>query len=177
MKDTSPNEAGHRLLSTLDLPPLQFMSPNSTNREMPIRNAKSSDLESIQDLLDDFDLPHQDLTPSHLSEFLVCHKRNEMAGVVGLERFDDVALLRSLAVRPRHRGHGMGSELTEAIERRARENGVTQIYLLTTTAADFFRRHGYDLIDRNDLPPALEETDEVAHLCPSTATCMTKKLN
>ncbi|WP_228434553.1 hypothetical protein [Natrarchaeobaculum aegyptiacum] len=49
---------------------------------------------------------------------------------------------------------------------------VDALYLLTTTAVDFFAARGYDEIDRADAPDAIRNTTEFADLCPSSATCM-----
>jgi len=143
---------------------------------MDLKRADRSDLEAIQHLLSTLDLPHTDLTPSHLENFFVCRDGDEIVGVVGLELYDTVGLLRSLAVRPAHRNRGIGAGLTERIEGYADQNGVDEIYLLTTTASDYFGRQQYETIDRDELPQAIQETDEAAQLCPASATCMRKHL-
>jgi N-acetylglutamate synthase-like GNAT family acetyltransferase len=38
------------------------------------------------------------------------------------------------------RGNGYGKALVAHVERHARSQGVTDVYLLTTTAAEFFER-------------------------------------
>lgn len=63
-------------------------------------------------------------------------------GVVGLEVYGKVALLRSLAVSATSRGNGYGKDLVARAERYAQSLGVTEIYLLTTTAATFFEQLG-----------------------------------
>jgi amino-acid N-acetyltransferase len=50
------------------------------------------------------------------------------------------------------------------------------VYLLTTTAADYFRRRGYEPVDRDALPPAIRSTEEAARLCPASAACLRKKI-
>ena len=143
---------------------------------MNLHSARPDDLEAIQHLLSTLDLPHSDLTESHLDHFLVCRDGNDLVGVVGLEVYGTVALLRSLAVRPAYRNRGVGTRLTERIEGYADQNGVDEIYLLTTTASDYFGRQQYETIDRDELPQAIQETDEAAQLCPASATCMRKDL-
>lgn len=143
---------------------------------MQFRSATPEDLDAIQDLLSSLDLPYHDLSSAHLEHFLVCRDQNDLFGVVGLELYDTAALLRSLAVRPTYRDRGVGTRLTEKIEQYGRRNGVEDVYLLTTTAPDYFERRGYDVVDRSSLPNAIQETEEAARLCPSTATCMRKTL-
>jgi len=99
-----------------------------------------------------------------------------LIGVVGMEPTGDGALLRSLAVRPTHQGGGAGTRLLEAMETQARRGDMETLHLLTTSAAPFFQRHGYVTMERDALPAAIQQTEEVARLCPASATCMRKSL-
>lgn len=169
----------HALLTTLNLPPTNPIPENTSQHVMRIQQARPDDLEAIQRLLSTLDLPHSDLTASHLQHFLVCRNNTASAplvGVVGLELYGRVALLRSLAVRPSHRSRGIGARLTERIERYGQENGVDELYLLTTTASEYFGQHSYETTEREELPTAIQQTEEAAQLCPASATCMRKKL-
>ena len=74
-------------------------------------------------------------------------------GIVGLERFGSVALLRSLAVAAELRGTGVGKALVAAAEEYAQTKNVQTLYLLTTTAADFFARLGYAPLPRSRSRP------------------------
>lgn len=168
------HNAAQRLLVTLDLPPSPSFPQNNLRSNMQIQSATPDDLDAIQELLATLDLPHSDLTPSHLEHFFVCRDGDDIAGVVGLELYGKTALLRSLAVHPRHRNEGIGTRLTDHVEQYTRQRGTTEIYLLTTTASDYFDRRGYEIVRRDDLPSAIQNTEEAAQLCPSSATCMRK---
>jgi amino-acid N-acetyltransferase len=144
---------------------------------MQIQPAAPRHFNAVRELLSASDLPHDDLTPSHLEHFVVATEGDALAGVVGAELFDDVGLLRSLAVAPSSRGDGVGARLTTAIERYARRQGVTALYLLTMTAAEYFERRGYERIERDSLPDAIQATDEAARLCPSSAICMRTRID
>jgi len=144
---------------------------------MTIQPAESEDLDAIRALLRACDLPHDDLTPDHLQHFLAAREGGSLRGVVGLEARGEVALLRSLAVCPEARNEGLGARLMTAIEQRARDTGIHTLYLLTTTAADYFRARGYERIARDALPEDIQQTEEAARLCPSSATCMRKSLS
>lgn len=146
-------------------------------KTMMIQRAQPGDLDAIRELLRSFDLPHEDLTPAHLDHFLVARNGDTISGVVGLEPGNDGALLRSLVVAPDARHEGLGTRLVKAIEQRARDDGLRTLYLLTTTAADYFRARGYTQIERDALPEAIQQTDEAARLCPASATCMQKSLS
>ena len=96
--------------------------------------------------------------------------------MIGLELYPPVALLRSLAVAVGERGQGLGSGLLADAERYAREHQVERIYLLTTSAQEFFARAGYERIEREAAPQAIRETQEFSLLCPSTSALMRKRL-
>lgn len=142
----------------------------------PLRLATSKDLPAVLALLEGAGLPYQDLTTAHLADFLVAESGHSILGIVGLERCHEDALLRSLAVRPESRLTGLGTQLADAAEDHARQTGVDTLYLLTTTAADFFARRGYEVIERRAAPPELQKTTEFSSLCPSQAVCMRRRL-
>lgn len=143
---------------------------------MSVSPATPDDLDAVRSLLQEAGLPADDLTPAHLDHFLVTYNGKDLCGVVGLEPRGNAALLRSLAVAPNVRGEGLGTRLVDAIEERAQEEGIRTLYLLTTTAADYFRARGYTDIARDALPESIQSTEEVARLCPASATCMKKTL-
>lgn len=127
-------------------------------------------------LLKNSGLPYQDIDTRPSIEFLVAAPGQSLLGAVGLEQYDDTGLLRSLVVRPESRWMGLGMQLADAMEERAGKAGVTALYLLTTTAADFFARRGYQVIQRSDAPSVLQSTSEFSSLCPAQAVCMYKAL-
>jgi amino-acid N-acetyltransferase len=141
-----------------------------------LKLATVHDLPAIVALLEEAGLPYQDLTESHVADFLVAAGGHAVLGIVGLERYGGNALLRSLAVHPESRSTGLGTQLANAMEEHARHAGVGTLYLLTTTAADFFRRRGYEVIDRAAAPSTLLQTTEFSSLCPSQAICMRRHL-
>jgi amino-acid N-acetyltransferase len=49
------------------------------------------------------------------------------------------------------------------------------LYLLTTTAREFFAGRGYRAIDRADAPERIRGTTEFSDLCPASATAMVKE--
>ncbi|MGB5423460.1 MAG: hypothetical protein WBN03_14955 [Desulfobacterales bacterium] len=65
----------------------------------------------VKRLLNESQLVGSDLTPEHLMHFFGLGTKEEPEGVVGLELFGTVALLRSLAVVSSRRGAGLGSKL------------------------------------------------------------------
>jgi len=121
-------------------------------------------------------LPTADLTDAHMEHFFYCGNPEAPLALVGLEFCGENALLRSLAVAPEGRNSGVGSALVERAESHARERGARSIFLLTTTAEDFFRRRGYESADRAAAPAAIRATREFADICPASSAFLTKSL-
>jgi amino-acid N-acetyltransferase len=92
-----------------------------------------------------------------------------LVGAAGLERYDDAGLLRSVVVRDDWRGRGLGAALVRARLQLAATQGLTHVYALTTTAADYFPRLGFVAADRADAPAGIRSAPQVASICPSTA--------
>ncbi|HXH02946.1 MAG TPA: arsinothricin resistance N-acetyltransferase ArsN1 family A [Candidatus Competibacteraceae bacterium] len=138
--------------------------------------ATSADLPAVQALLAAQGLPVADLTAAHLEHFLLLRDAAGITGSVGLERRGEIGLLRSLALRPALRGQGHGAALLRALEARAGALGLTALYLLTTTAADFFGTQGYVRLARSRAPQAVRASAEFRTLCPDSAVLMVKGL-
>jgi mannose-6-phosphate isomerase-like protein (cupin superfamily) len=95
---------------------------------------------------------------------------------VGLEPCGDAALLRSLAVTPARRRHGLGAALFERVVSRAILRGLTTAYVLTTTAERFCAAHGFERIPRTEVPPAVSATAQFRSLCPTSAAVFRRPL-
>jgi amino-acid N-acetyltransferase len=132
--------------------------------------------QQIAALLSECDLPFEDLTNEHLEHFFGCGKEDAPKGVVGLEIYGSVALLRSLAVAKSARGRGCGRTLVDAAERYAKTRGTKEIFLLTTTAKSLFESLGYEVAPRDSAPDAIKATSEFSSVCPASATFMRKAL-
>jgi amino-acid N-acetyltransferase len=133
-------------------------------------------LAAAKALLAAADLPVADLTDSHCEHFFYWGPPTAPTGLVGLELFGDVALLRSLVVSPETRSSGMGTALVRHAENHALSQGVRTLFLLTTTAEGFFARLGYSRVARGAAPPAIRATREFAGICPSSSAFMSKQL-
>jgi amino-acid N-acetyltransferase len=127
-------------------------------------------------LLESARLPTGDLTAAHVEHFFFAGPADAPTGLVGLEIFGDVALLRSLVVAPVHRGSGEGAALLRHAEDHARGLGVRDLYLLTTTAERFFVKQGYQPAPRDSAPAAIRSTREFAGICPASSAFMTRRI-
>lgn len=131
---------------------------------------------AIRQLIQAAGLPTDDLTPELVSGFLL-HKDGERIVATGaVERLGTVGLLRSVAVLEALRGSGVGGRMVEALEARARADGIRNLYLLTTTADGYFARLGYRAVAREQAPPEIRATAQFSALCPSSSTLMVKSM-
>jgi amino-acid N-acetyltransferase len=143
-----------------------------------VRAAIAADLPAIRALLAACSLPHTDLEHRHLDDFFVGCAEGAVMATVGLERFGDVALLRSLAVAEEARGRGLARALWQRALARARDKAVVRLYLLTTTtAAPLFEHWAFVPIAREDVPAIVHATSEFTTLCPSSAVVMTTSVH
>ena len=140
-----------------------------------LRAAEARDMEAIYALLEGCGLPTADL-PRGRPEFVVAREGTRIVGVGALERFGEAGLLRSIAVAPDRRGMGIGPMVVGYLEERARTSGLSELVLLTQTARDFFEWQGYRVIERPQAPASVQQSEEFRSLCPSSASCMSKRM-
>jgi amino-acid N-acetyltransferase len=140
-----------------------------------VRVATEQEGPQIRSLLQSCALPTADLLTAR-PDFLVACEGDSICGCGAIEPFGQSGLLRSLAVAPDRRGLGIGQTLVEHLERRAREQSLGSLVLLTQTARGFFERQGYRVIERDSAPIAVQSSEEFRSLCPDSACCMAKNL-
>lgn len=147
-----------------------------TNNSITLRDATEEDIDRIERLLEANGLPYQDVR-AKIDCFFVATSNTGYIGIAGVETYGTNGLLRSVVVTEPNRGQGYGTALCDELEEQARTAKVDTLYLLTTTAAAFFRQRGYETTSRENAPPTLQETAEFADFCPTTAICMRKRLD
>lgn len=132
--------------------------------------------QDIVSLLESASLPTSDLSDDAMSDFFFAGPATAPLGIVGVQCYGSDALLRSLVVSPVHRARGLGQRLVDHAEQHARARGIRTLYLLTTTAEQFFRSRGYIVTPRDSAPPAIRSTPEFASLCPASSAFLSKQL-
>jgi amino-acid N-acetyltransferase len=142
---------------------------------MNIVPASQNSFSAAIELLKKNNLPTQDINPG--TQLFVVEEGDNVIATVAVEYDYNDALLRSLSVSEEKRSSGIGAELVDFIEDYVRKQGVRTIYILTTTAAGFFSRRGYTLIDRSNVPPFINDTKEYSVICASSSTLMKKELS
>jgi amino-acid N-acetyltransferase len=136
-----------------------------------LRPAADADFGALVGLLESAGLPTDGL-PSGLGGFFIAESGGRIVGGIGLEDYGRAALLRSAVVEPGSRGSGIGDALVRRALDHARARGMAEIFLLTTTADEYFPRFGFTRITRDEVPAAVRESFEFRVACPASATVM-----
>ncbi|HNU70568.1 MAG TPA: N-acetyltransferase [Thermodesulfobacteriota bacterium] len=91
----------------------------------------------------------------HVRDFFVCVDQDngsKIAGICAMHIcWEDIAEIRSLAVLDEYRKCGIGAKLVEACLSEALTLGIYKVFVLTYEV-DFFRRFGFEVIDKAVLP-------------------------
>ena len=149
---------------------------NTQTGEPRVRPAApaDADLAAIERLLTASSLPLDGVRDA-LADFVVAEADDDIVGVAGLEVCCNGALLRSVAVAPDWRSHGLGRALVTRVISDAEARGIRALYLLTTTAEHYFPSFGFQRIAREEVPADVRETAEFSSACPASATVMCRE--
>jgi len=133
--------------------------------ETAIRRARATDVRAIRRLVDLYAGPGRLLAKptvtlfEDVQEFWVAEDRSTGA-VVGCGAlhvmWEDLAEVRTVAVDPAHRGHGVGHGIVAALLETARELGVERVFCLTFEVT-FFSRHGFRRLQGSPVAPEVYE--------------------
>ncbi|WP_407071105.1 amino-acid N-acetyltransferase [Streptomyces cellulosae] len=126
-------------------------SPEVTAKAITVRRARTGDVPAVRRLLDAYVrggilLDKATVTLyEDIQEFWVA-ERDDNAEVVGCGAlhvmWEDLAEVRTLAVKPGLKGAGVGHQLLEKLLHTARWLGVRRVFCLTFEV-DFFGKHGF----------------------------------
>ena len=141
-----------------------------------LRQADPSDWAAVEVLLLESGLPVDDLGEDKLDGFLIAEDGSELLGLIGLQLYGTIGLLRSLVVAKEARRLGLAGKLIGALESAAEVAGVTELWLITVDAENFFERHGFEIVTRDSVPERIQQTEEFSDLCPGSAFLMQKKI-
>jgi amino-acid N-acetyltransferase len=140
-----------------------------------IDSAREQDLADVRRLLEQQQLPLAGVD-AHVGAMVVAREGEDIVGAAAVELYPDGALLRSVVVAPGQQGAGIGHRLTEAALQLAETHGARTVFLLTTTAENFFPKFGFERIGRDDVPASVQASVEFQSACPASATVMRKHL-
>ncbi|OYW08024.1 MAG: N-acetylglutamate synthase [Acidobacteriia bacterium 12-62-4] len=145
-----------------------------------LRKATLRDIGPLLGLINDYAaqgimLPRTEFEMAeNIRDFTVIYGGSRLVACAALHIYSPLAAeIRSLAVDPGWKKHGLGRQLLEAVEIEAREFGLKTLFAFTYVDG-FFRKLGYDVVDRGELPlkawkdclrcPKFQACDEIAML-------------
>jgi amino-acid N-acetyltransferase len=146
--------------------------------DIKVDRARVGDANSIHQMISHF-ADKGEMLPRALSEiyedirdYFVVRKRDRVIACAALHvTWVDLAEIRSLAVNEQEQNQRIGSALIQACLEEAKELGIPRVFCLVRKPA-FFEKHGFQLIDKADLPhkvwaecyrcPKFPDCDEVA---------------
>jgi amino-acid N-acetyltransferase len=144
--------------------------------ELVIASITADQLASVVTVLAAANLPTSDISADRVA-FFGAFDGQRLVGTIGLERLDNLGLLRSMAVEPDRRGSGIARSLYERLLVEANQTGITELYCLTNTADQFFTRLGFGLVSRSGAPKSIQATAEFSSLCPSSTRLYARRVD
>lgn len=133
-----------------------------------IEKAQEKDLHQIMELLKKNQLPTEGIEEI-ICTTLVAKDGDLLVGCAAIELCKNTSLLRSVAVASSYRGLGIGKRLSGKAIEMSLEYQREEVYLLTETAAPFFRSMGFKEVERRGVPLEIQNSREFSSLCPQSA--------
>jgi amino-acid N-acetyltransferase len=115
------------------------------------------DKHQIRRLLSECELPTLYIH-RHLKSFMVAKRAKKIVGVIGVEVYGRVGLLRSLCVNQAYRGRGIAKTLHARILAYAQMRKVGRLYVFTLNAEKFASKLGFHKIDKKRIPKSIRST-------------------
>ena len=95
----------------------------------------------------------RELLEMEIDHFLVVKRDGMIIACAALYPYDNnIGELACLTVHPDYRSSGRGNSLLEAVEHRARQQGMKKLFVLTTRTSHWFRERGFKNLDIAKLP-------------------------
>lgn len=125
---------------------------------MKLRKARIADLKEVQKLINEF-ARREEMIPrsinelyEHIRDFIVAEENGRITGVCALHvLWEDLAEVRSLAVRKEYQKMGVGKKLVKRCIVEAGTLGIKRVFVLTYQPL-FFKKLGFVDIDKASLP-------------------------
>lgn len=147
-------------------------------RMIEVRKAAMSDIAPILDLINGYAakgimLPRTEFEMSEaIRDFSVAYSDGALVGCGALHFYSPtMGEIRSLAVNPDWKTHGVGRRLIESLIAEAEAYSLDAVFAFTYVE-DFFRKMGFDVVERGELPlkawkdclrcPKFQACDEIA---------------
>jgi amino-acid N-acetyltransferase len=145
---------------------------------LKIRKAHISDIKEIQKLVNEFARKEQMIPRSmnelyeNVRDFVVAEEKDGIVGACALHvLWDDLAEVRSLAVKKEFQKKGIGRKMVRSCIKEAKGLGIKRVFVLTYQP-EFFKQMNFKDTDKASLPqkiwgdfircPKFPECDEIA---------------
>jgi amino-acid N-acetyltransferase len=138
--------------------------------------ACGGDFDAIKRLLVASLLPSRDVGEGR-QRFIVASEGGRIIGCAGLQVSGQAGLVRSMAVHWTRRNAGLGSRLHRRLLFEAVLADVRTLYVVTTTAEEFFAGHGFRKVPASEVPPELQASDEFTAFVPGGSTVMSRAVS
>jgi len=135
--------------------------------------AAGGDFDAVKRLLMASLLPSRDVGGPD-QRLIVASEESRIIGCAGLQIAGEHGLVRSMAVHWTRRNAGLGSRLLDRLLFEAVLGGVRRLYVVTTTAEDFFAGHGFLKVAADAVPPALRTSEEFTAFVPGGSSVMSR---
>jgi amino-acid N-acetyltransferase len=129
-----------------------------TRIDVAVRKAAIRDIRNVLGLINSYAaegtmLPRTEFEMSeNIRDFSVAYDGDVLVGCGALHFYTPTtAEVRSLAVRPDIKQHGVGRSIVDTLEEEARENDLEAIFAFTYSPG-FFRKLGFEEVERGELP-------------------------
>jgi len=121
-----------------------------------IRRAEKGDMAAIRGLIRLFPGQLVQKNLPRVTSFFVATAGDKIIGCCALQVYSKrLAEVRSLAVHPDHQEHGVAAKLVERCTERAREQGIKELFAVTSRTS-FFERLGFATFRREKTAMFLE---------------------
>jgi len=137
--------------------------------------ATPADKNQIRRLLSECELPTLYIH-RYLKSFMAAKVGKKIVGVIGVEVYGRVGLLRSLCVDQAYRGQGIAKTLNEKILAYAHLRKIDRLYVFTWEAEKFASKLGFHKIDKKRIPKSIRSTWQFRSFSPYPVICMMKKI-
>jgi amino-acid N-acetyltransferase len=137
--------------------------------------AVPADKNQIRRLLSECELPTLYIH-RHLKSFMVAKRAKKIVGVIGVEVYGRVGLLRSMCVDRAYRGQGIARMLHRKILVYVQMRKVGRLYVFTLYAEKFASKLGFHKIEKKRIPKSIRLTWQFRGSRRYPVVCMTKKI-
>ena len=107
---------------------------------------------------------------------MVAKAAEKTIGVIGVEVYGRVGLLRSLCVNQAYRGQGIAKTLNAKMLAYAHMRKIDRLYLFTLNAEKFAYTLGFHKIDKKRIPKSIRSTWQFRSFNSYPVVCMMTKI-